>query len=585
MVEISALEKERAGYEPRIPSCLKEDLSNITLQEGDATSCLGHVEEIKKLFPHTFGHPLIHLVQGNGNKKAEPLNIGVVLSGGQAPGGHNVITGIFDQIKAIHPQSRLFGFLGGPKGIFTGEYTELTTEIINDYRNSGGFDMIGSGRDKIDKPEQLEACKTTCKDRNLQALVIIGGDDSNTNAAVLAEHFIQQGTQTCVIGVPKTIDGDLKNEYVEVPFGYDTASKVYSELIGNICRDAKSARKYWHFIKLMGRNASHVALECALQTHANITLIGEEVKEKKQTLEQIVVHIAGVLKRRAQAGKYFGVCLVPEGLIEFIPEIRTLIKELNHILEKHEDYFKTIDTFPDRQEFINQKLTRDSSYVFSSLPARIQEQLLRDRDSHGNVQVSKIETEKLLIEQVSELFAQWKSEARSKWVKERKKESGEKSDEELKKEWEVLEGSKWEFSTQSHFLGYEGRCAAPSNFDANYTYALGRTAAILAAFRKTGYMCAVTGLTNPPVQWQPCGIPITSLLNMEVRKGKRKPVIKKALVMIDGEPFKQFASHRERWETEDEFVYPGAIQYFGKPEVTDVPIKTLLLERANYDSA
>lgn len=484
------------------------------------------------------------------------MNAGVVLSGGQAAGGHNVITGLFDGLREINPESRLYGFLGGPRGIFEGEYVELTGDNLDSYRNSGGFDLIGSGRDKIDTPEKLAACREICEKLKLDALIIIGGDDSNTNAAFLAEYFLQQGnTQTVVIGIPKTIDGDLRNEKIEISFGFDTACKLYSEVIGNICRDAKSARKYWHFIKLMGRSASHVTLECALQTHPNIAMIGEEVDEKNMTLAQIVEYMAGVVKKRGEAEKFFGVCLIPEGLIEFIPEIRNLIGELNKILAEHAAYFEEIQDFTDRQEYVNQKLSKDSSYVFSSLPARIQHQLLEDRDPHGNVKVSKIETEKLIIEQVREYLAELAAEGRI--------------DKKISKK----------FNTQSHFLGYEGRCCAPSNFDANYTYSLGRTAALLAAFRKTGYMVAVTNLIAPPTEWKAGAVPITSLMNVETRKGKEEPVIRKALVDTGGKPFQLFKQNREDWEISDDYLYPGAIQYFGPPEVSDTPTKTLILER------
>lgn len=549
--EISPLERVRGGYAPKIPGILKKGIKNIGLKRGRRTSAISDARDVKNLFPHTYGSPIIKFVRGAGPEVVRPLNVGVVLSGGPAAGGHNVIIGLFDGIKEAHPESRLFGFKGGPKGILTGKYVELTAEIISTYRNTGGFDMIGSGRDKIEKDEHFAASKQICDSLKLDALVIIGGDDSNTNAAFLTEYFQKEGQKTCVIGVPKTIDGDLKGDVIEASFGFDTACKLYSELIGNVCRDAASARKYWHFIKLMGRNASHVTLECALQTHVNIALIGEEMNEKNMTLAQIVEHIANVVKRRSEAGKNFGVCLVPEGLVEFIPEIRLLISELNTILAEHDKYFQTLKLFTDQQEFINQKLSKDSSYVFSSLPAHIQQQLLFDRDSHGNVQVSKIETEKLLMEQVGELLGEWKSEGKF---------SG-------------------EFSAVAHFLGYEGRCSAPSNFDANYTYALGRTAAVLAAFGITGYMCAVTNLAAPASRWKAGGVPLTSLMNMETRKGKKIAVVKKSLVQMNGAPFQAFASARERWEVEDDYIYPGAIQYFGSPEICDATTKTLLLER------
>ena len=553
--EKSMLEKYRSSYEPKIPSILKTKINHITLKQGARTTSLGDPGEIQKSFPNTYGSPIVQIVKGKGPKLEKPLNAGVVLSGGQAPGGHNVITGLFDGIKSLHPKSRLYGFKGGPKGIFTENYVNLSASVINAFRNTGGFDMIGSGRDKIEKPEQLTSCRAACEKLDLDALVIIGGDDSNTNAAVLAEYFLKEGQRTVVIGIPKTIDGDLRSRMIEVSFGFDTACKLYSEVIGNICRDAMSARKYWHFIKLMGRSASHVTLECALETHPNIALIGEEVDEKNQTLAQIVEYIAHVVIKRSEAGKNFGVCLVPEGLIEFIPEIRHLISELNTILAEHEKYFQIIREFSNQQEFINQKLSKGSSYVFSSLPARIQKQLLLDRDAHGNVQVSKIETENLLIEQVRELLDEWAAEG--------------KIDEKISKK----------FSTQNHFLGYEGRCSFPSNFDADYTYALGRTAALLAVFQKTGYMAAVTGLTRPVSQRGAWGVPLTSLMNMETRKGKKAPVIRKALVDIVGKAFKLFAENRAKWELEDDNMFPGPIQYFGPPEISDMPTKTLLLER------
>jgi pyrophosphate--fructose-6-phosphate 1-phosphotransferase len=553
--EKSVLEKLRLAYKPGIPAILRSGIRNLKIKDEKPSKSLGDSRQIKEIFPKTYGQSFLKLVKGNGPKDMKPLKLGVVLSGGQAPGGHNVIIGLFDGVREIHPKSRLFGFRGGPKGIFTEQYVELGSEVINAFRNTGGFDMIGSGRDKIEETDQFNACKVTCEKLDLDALVVIGGDDSNTNAAVLAEYFGKEGVKTRVIGIPKTIDGDLKSDRIEISFGFDTACKVYAELIGNICRDALSARKYWHFIKLMGRNASHVTLECALQTHPNISLIGEEVDKKNMTLARIVKNIALVIRKRAEAGKFFGVCLVPEGLIEFIPEIRILIKELNAILAEHEEYFKTLNLFTDRQEFVNQKLSRDSSYVFSSLPAKIQQQLLYERDKHGNVQVSKIETENLLIEQVRELLGEWAAEK--------------KMDPKIIKE----------FSAQSHFLGYEGRCSFPSNFDANYTYSLGRTASVLIAFGKTGYMAALMGLTKPAEKWQPGGVPLTSLMNMEMRKGKTVPVIKKALVDIKGKPFKVFAGNRALWEMQDDYVFPGAIQYFGHSSISDITTQTLVLEK------
>jgi len=559
--EKSKLDESRNQYEPKIPSILKNSFSRIVIKEGEKSASISDTEKIKEHFPRLYGMPFLEFIEGESNEEAEAKKVGVVLSGGQAPGGHNVIIGLFDGLRVIHPESQLYGFLGGPKGIFTEKYTQLSAGKIDSYRNTGGFDLIGSGRDKIETPEQLEASRAACAKLGLDALVIIGGDDSNTNAAVLAEYFLGTSQKTVVVGIPKTIDGDLRNERIEISFGFDTACKVYSELIGNICRDSASARKYWHFIKLMGRSASHVTLECALQNHPNIALIGEEVEEKNMTLQQIVEYVAGIVSKRAEAGKFFGVCLVPEGLIEFIPEIRKLISELNDILSEHDKYFRTIKLFSDQQEFVNQKLSRDSSYVFSTLPARIQQQLLYDRDSHGNVQVSKIETEKLIIEQVSELIAEWSAEGK------------------------INEKISEKFKTQSHFLGYEGRCSFPSNFDANYTYSLGRCAAVLIACGKTGYMASVTNLVSPAKQWQAGGVPLTSLMNMEVRKGREVPVIKKALVDIKGKPFQIFSEQRASWELEDKYVFPGAIQYFGPPEICDAPSKTIVLEREKPQSS
>jgi pyrophosphate--fructose-6-phosphate 1-phosphotransferase len=548
--EISSLEKARSVYKPAAPEALSRGIGAVQFEQGGQTSAINDAEAIKERFPATFGRPVQRLVEGRGLDKPQPQNVGVVLSGGQAPGGHNVIVGLFDALRAIHPDSRLIGFLGGPKGIFTSQYRDLDEHDIKPFRNTGGFDLIGGGRDKIETDEQLAACRVTCEELDLNGLVIIGGDDSNTNAAVLAEYFTSQGVGTSVVGVPKTIDGDMKGGGVEASFGFDTATKVYSELIGNICRDAKSAAKYWHFIKLMGRNTSHVTLECALQTHVNIALIGEEAQEHNLTLKQIVDHVAGVIRRRAEAGKNYGICLVPEGLIEFIPEIRALISELNQILTEHAKYFESVPLFSDKQEFINQKLDKDSSWVFSGLPVSIQQQLLLERDAHGNVQVSRIDTEALLTEEVSERIAEW-----------------------------AVEGKfPGKFQVQHHFFGYEGRCAAPSNFDADYAYNLGHAAAWLVAFGKTGYIVAVQNLAAPPSQWKVAGIPLTSLMQMEMRKGKLAPVIGKALVQTGREPFLSFAAARERWATADDYLYPGAVQYFGPGEVCGRPTLSLLLE-------
>jgi pyrophosphate--fructose-6-phosphate 1-phosphotransferase len=548
--KVSPLESARSDYLPKAPELLRRGVGAMTFQEGPSTSAVQEADAIKELFPRTFGRPVVALAEGPGIENPAPETVGVVLSGGQAPGGHNVITGLFDALKAVHGNSRLLGFLGGPKGIFTSEFCELDEQTVEPFRNTGGFDMIGGGRDKIETADQLAACKETCRNLNLSGLVIIGGDDSNTNAAVLAEYLLDQGVDTTVVGVPKTIDGDMKGGGVEASFGFDTATKVYSELIGNICRDARSAKKYWHFIKLMGRNTSHVTLECALQTQVNIALIGEEAQENNLTLSQIVDQVAGVISRRAERGKHYGICLVPEGLIEFIPEIRVLIAELNRILTEHAKYFESVPLFSDRQEFVNQKLGRDSSYVFSSLPTTIQQQLLLERDAHGNVQVSRIDTEAMLVEEVQERIAEWRAEGK-------------------------FEGK---FHVQHHFFGYEGRCAAPSNFDADYAYSLGHAAAMLVAFDRTGYISSVQNLAEPPERWKAAGVPLTSLMQMEIRKGKLTPVIGKALVRTDREPFLSFAAMRDRWAIEDEYLYPGAVQYFGPAHVCGSPTRSLLLE-------
>lgn len=548
--EASPLEKARSAYRPRLPGILAKGIRAIQLKEGAASPPSKDAAAIGERFPGTSGRASVRLAEGSGPPTAKALRVGVVLSGGQAPGGHNVIVGISDAIRALDGGSKLYGFKGGPKGIFTNRYEELSAEKVEPYRNTGGFDMIGSGRDKIETEEQLANCAAACRKLSLDGLVVIGGDDSNTNAAVVAEYFLSHGLSTSVVGVPKTIDGDMKGHGVETSFGFDTATKVYAELIGNICRDSKSAGKYWHFVKLMGRSASHVTLECALRTQPNIALIGEEVEAKKLTLKQIVEDVVRVIRARSEAGRNYGVCLVPEGLIEFIPEIRNLIAELNEVLHKHGEYFATLQTFANKREFVSQNLSKDSSYVFGYLPQRIQEQLLLDRDSHGNVQVSRIDTEQLLIEQAAEAIQQLKVEKN-------------------------FPGS---FSTQHHFLGYEGRCAAPSNFDADYTYALGQVAAVLIANGKTGFMASVARVAEPPSQWSAGGVPLTSLMQIEQRKGKPTPVIAKALVALAGRPFAAFAAARSSWEVEDAYLYPGPIQYFGPEEVSGLVTRTLELE-------
>ena len=549
-MNISALQKERAKYQPKVPKCL---VGAIRLIEGEKTQAVADQEEIAKLFPHTNGMPLVTFEAGEVKKDRPALNVGVILSGGQAPGGHNVISGIFDGIKKINPASRLFGFLGGPSGLIEHKYIELTPEIIDDYRNTGGFDIIGSGRTKLEETVQFDEGLKIAKDLDLNALVVIGGDDSNTNACVLAEYYAKINSGVQVIGCPKTIDGDLKNEMIETSFGFDTATKVYSELIGNIQRDANSAKKYWHFIKLMGRSASHIALECALKTQPNIALISEEVAEKKQTLAEVVDYMAGIVIKRAENGDNFGVALIPEGLIEFIPEMKTLISELNDLLAEgslKEKEFKHLRK-SHRLAWVAEHISKESAKVFKSLPSGIATQLTLDRDPHGNVQVSLIETEKLLGEMVKTKLEKMKNEGK-------------------------FNGK---FGTQYHFFGYEGRCAAPSNYDADYCYSLGFTASALIAEGKTGYMSSVRNTTAPASEWIAGGVPITMMMNMEKRHGHMKPVIQKALVELDGAPFKYFASKRGEWAYNTQFVYPGPIQYFGPTEVCDQPTETLKLEQ------
>jgi pyrophosphate--fructose-6-phosphate 1-phosphotransferase len=548
---ISALDAARAAFLPELPGALEAGASGLAIEEGHLPRGATDAERIVELFPRTSGLPPLRLVSGPGLAAPSPVRVGVVLSGGQAPGGHNVIAGLYDGLKSLHPDSSLLGFEGGPKGVMTGRYLELTDEVVGAYRNTGGFDMIGSGRDKIESDQQQEASRATCAKLGLGGLVIIGGDDSNTNAAVLAEYFLSCGDRISVLGVPKTIDGDLKGGGVEASFGFDTATRVYSSLVGNISRDAASARKYWHFIRLMGRSASHVTLECALQTQVNLALIAEEVEERRMTLDQVVALVATQIRRRAEAGRPYGVCLVPEGLIEFIPEVRVLIAELNRLLAEHAVAFESMPQNDARRSFVAEHLTEESRGVFGSLPVRIQEQLLIDRDAHGNVLVSQIDTELLLIEQVAARIAMWREAGK-------------------------YPGS---FKAQGHFFGYEGRCANPTNFDANYTYGLGYVASMLTAAGRTGYICALGNLAGPPTEWEPLGVPMTSMMRMEERKGKPVPVIAKALVRTDSEPFLSFARLRDGWAVEDAFLFPGAIQYFGPHSVKSQPTKTLLLER------
>ncbi len=543
----SALQIERAAYKPKVPAALKGSVKAV---DGEYTQSAADQDEIKVLFPNTYGMPIVTFEKSNDIKKLPAINVGVILSGGQAPGGHNVIAGLFDGIKAHNAASRLFGFILGPGGLIDHKYMELTADIIDEYRNTGGFDMIGSGRTKLETKEQFDKGLEILKQLGITALVIIGGDDSNTNACVLAEYYKSINAGIQVIGCPKTIDGDLKNAQIEASFGFDTATKVYSEVIGNIQRDCNSAQKYWHFIKLMGRSASHIALECALQTQPNICLISEEIEEKEQTLDDIVTYIATIVAKRAAEGHNFGTVLIPEGLIEFIPAMKRLIAELNDFLAKNEAEFKMIKK-SEQRTYIITKLTKANSELYASLPEGVARQLTLDRDPHGNVQVSLIETEKLLSEMVGTKLAAWKEEG--KYV--------------------------GKFATQHHFFGYEGRCAAPSNFDADYCYSLGYAASCLIASGKTGYMSSIRNTTAAADKWIAGGIPITMMFNMEKRNGKMKPVIQKALVELNGAPFKQFAAHRDEWAMNTCYVYPGPIQYFGPSDVCDAPTKTLLLEQ------
>jgi len=543
----SALQIARAAYQPKMPQALT---GNVKMKEGAATQSVADQEAIKELFPNTYGMPLVSFEPSEAAIALEPMNVGVILSGGQAPGGHNVIAGIFDGIKHLNKASKLYGFILGPGGLVDHNYMELTAEIIDEYRNTGGFDIIGSGRTKLETHEQFDKGLVILKALDIKALVIIGGDDSNTNACVLAEYYasIKAGVQ--VVGCPKTIDGDLKNSMIEASFGFDTACKVYSEVIGNIQRDCNSARKYWHFIKLMGRSASHIALECALQVQPNYCIISEEVEAHNLTLDDVVTGIAKAVAQRAEQGNNFGTVLIPEGLVEFIPSIKKLISELNDFLATHQEEFNLIRN-SEKRNYIIKMISKENSEIYASLPEGVARQLTLDRDPHGNVQVSLIETEKMLAEMVDTKLKEWKKEG--KFV--------------------------GKFASQVHFFGYEGRCAAPSNYDADYCYSLGYTAAQLIASGKTGYMSSVRNTTAPAAEWISGGVPITMMMNMERRHGEMKPVIQKALVELDGKPFKAFAAKRAAWAIHTDYVYPGPIQYFGPTEVCDQPTKTLILEQ------
>lgn len=543
---ISNLQAARAAYQPKLPKAL---LGPVKAVEGAPTQSVGNQAEIKELFPNTYGMPVITFEAGE-PVELPPFNVGIILSGGQAPGGHNVISGLFDGVKSLNPTNKLYGFILGPGGLVDHNYMEITSELIDNYRNTGGFDIIGSGRTKLEEESQFEKGIQILRELGIKALVIIGGDDSNTNACVLAEYYAAKKYGVQVIGCPKTIDGDLKNEQIETSFGFDTACKTYSELIGNIQRDCNSARKYWHFIKLMGRSASHIALECALQCQPNICLVSEEVEAKAMSLDDVVTYIAEAVAARAAEGNNFGTVLIPEGIIEFIPAIKKLIAELNDVLALPEA--QNITSANEQIDFVKAHISAENLAIFKSLPSDVAAQLALDRDPHGNVQVSLIETEKLLSRMVADKLAVWKKAG--KFV--------------------------GKFGTQHHFFGYEGRCAAPSNYDADYCYSLGYNASRLIANGKTGYMSIIKNTTAPAAEWIAGGVPITMMMNLEKRNGKMKPVIRKALVELDGAPFKFFAAHREQWAKETAYVYPGPIQYWGPTEVCDQTTKTLQLEQA-----
>ena len=543
----SALQTARYQYQPKLPLILQNRIEEVEVCYGEATQSVADQEKISQMFPNTYGMKTISFKKGESKAQKEKQVVGVILSGGQAPGGHNVITGLYDALKNANRDNVLLGFKGGPSGLLEDDYIEFTDEFINEYRNTGGFDIIGSGRTKLETVEQFKVVSEVAKKHGLNAIVIIGGDDSNTNAAVLAEYMAATKSGVQVIGCPKTIDGDLKNDVIEVSFGFDTACKTYSELIGNIERDANSAKKYWHFIKVMGRSASHIALECALECQPNICLVGEEVEAKNQSMMDIVRYIADVVDTRSAKGWNYGVAIVPEGLIEFIPEVKVLIAEIKELLAVRADDYAVLGSWEDQFGFVVSNLTANSANVFRTLPVDIQHQLLMDRDPHGNVQVSRIETEKLLITMVA------------KELKDR--------------------GSKAKFSAINHFFGYEGRCAFPSNFDADYCYSLGYNAFLLISNGLTGYMSTVTNLSAGPANWEAGGIPITKMMNLERRHGEYKPVIRKALVSLDGAPFRYFEAHRKEWAENTCFTFPGAIQYYGPAEVCDITTKTLALEQ------
>lgn len=552
MTKLSPLQKARYEYKPKLPKMLCNGIAEISVKEGEATKSVADQEQIQKLFPNTYGEKEITFQVGKNTSLAKNQVVGVILSGGQAPGGHNVVCGLYDALKASNKENVLYGFKNGPSGLLEDDYLIFDDEYINQYRNTGGFDIIGSGRTKLETEEQFMIAKEVCQKHGITAIVIIGGDDSNTNAAVLAEYFAAHKANVQVIGCPKTIDGDLKNEDIEISFGFDTATKTYSELIGNIERDANSAKKYWHFVKVMGRSASHVALECALETQPNICLISEEVAQKKMSLAQIANYIADAVEKRANKGMNFGVAIIPEGVVEFVPEFSVLIAEINELLAgKKAEEFNTLASWQEKYNFIKNGLTKESFKVFDILPATIQQQLFLERDPHGNVQVSLIESEKLFSALVKSVLT------------ERRKAGTYKG----------------KFNALHHFFGYEGRCAFPSNFDADYCYSLGYNAFMLIQYGYNGYLSKVSNLSKPAEEWIAGGMPITKMMNMERRHGEDKPVIRKALVDLDGKPFKFFASKREEWALETAYTYPGAIQYYGPKEVCDLTTRTLALEK------
>ena len=551
-MKLSPLQTARYQYSPKLPGMLRNGIAEISVKEGEATQSVADQEKIKALFPNTYGKKEIVFEKGANTSEAKKQVVGVILSGGQAPGGHNVICGLYDALKATDKENVLYGFKNGPSGLLDDDYLIFDDEYIDAYRNTGGFDIIGSGRTKLESEDQFAVAAEVCKKHGITAIVIIGGDDSNTNAAVLAEYFAAHNTGVQVIGCPKTIDGDLKNEDIECSFGFDTATKTYSEVIGNIERDANSAKKYWHFVKVMGRSASHVALECALETQPNVCLISEEVAAKKMSLSQIADYIADSVEKRAANGMNFGVAIIPEGVVEFVPEFSALIKEINELLagSKTEE-FNALPTWKDKYAFIEKGLTAESMAVFAILPETIQQQLFLERDPHGNVQVSLIESEKLFSALVKNKLDERKAAGTYKG----------------------------KFSALHHFFGYEGRCAFPSNFDADYCYSLGYNAFMLIQYGYTGYLSKVSNLSKPAEEWVAGGMPITKMMNMERRNGEDKPVIKKALVDLEGKPFKYFEAHRDTWAVETAFTYPGAIQYYGPAEVCDLTTRTLALEK------